>query len=71
MRPLPSGRTCAVNDDMPESQCPKCGVWETDYDGFGVMAHIKPVYPRGCGYCSHPSTLDGYCGICGEVRDDR
>jgi len=54
--------------EVPKSQCPKCGKWELDYDGFGILAHVKPEYPNGCGYCSHPSTLDGKCGICGEER---
>ena len=41
--------------DMPESRCPGCGVWLADFDGFGVLAHVKPAYADGCGYCSHPS----------------
>jgi len=57
----------------PRAQCPGCGKWVDDHDGFGVLAHIKPTYPDGCGYCSHPSR-DGddqgnmVCGICGDVR---
>jgi len=43
--------------------CPKCGTILDDHDGFGCLAHGK------CGYCSHPSTLDGFCGICGVFVD--
>lgn len=59
-------------DDMPTATCPRCKAEVEDFDGFGVLAHIKPAYPDGCGYCSHPSR-DGdgkgnwVCGICGEV----
>lgn len=49
--------------DTPQTQCPKCGAWLDDHDGFGVLAHGK------CGYCSHPSSLDGVCGICGKLRE--
>ncbi len=49
------------------SLCPKCGAWVPDFDGFGVLAHIRPVHPDGCGYCSHPSRDDGVCGICSHV----
>lgn len=54
----------------PRAQCPACGKWVDDHDGFGVLAHIKPAYPDGCGYCSHPSIdyddegVIGTCGIC-------
>ena len=58
---------------MPEFQCPRCNTWLPDYDGFGVLAHTKPAYTDGCGYCKHPSrdkTAAGWvCGICGDVRD--
>lgn len=49
--------------DTPQTQCPKCGHWVDDHDGFGVLAHGT------CGFCSHPSTLDGICGICGECHE--
>lgn len=49
--------------EIPQTQCPKCGTWLDDHDGFGVLAHGK------CGYCCHPSTIDGTCGICGALRD--
>ena len=51
--------------DVPQSQCPQCGRWEPDLDGFGILAHVKPAYPAGCGYCEHPSIDGGVCGICG------
>ena len=50
-------------DDFPRTQCPKCGEWVEDADGFGVLRHEK------CGYCAHPSchgTTDGWvCDVCG------
>ena len=48
-----------------QMQCPRCGRWEPDFDGFGMLAHTRPAYPEGCGYCSHPSPDDGVCNICG------
>ncbi len=54
--------------EVPEAQCPKCGAWVPDYDGFGVLFHLRPEHKDGCGYCAHPSTTDGKCGICGEDR---
>jgi hypothetical protein len=62
-RDKPSAET---QHDMPEMQCPQCGAVLPDFDGFGVLAHTKPAYPDGCGYCSHPSRDDGVCGICGD-----
>ncbi len=52
--------------DQPMMVCPRCGVEEPDYDGFGMLAHIKPAFEKGCGYCSHPTRTDGICGICGD-----
>lgn len=51
--------------EYPKTQCPKCGEWIEDMDGFGVLAH------KACGYCSHPSQDgdgegDFICGICGQ-----
>ena len=57
------------DDDLPESQCPRCGRWEIDHDGFGILAHTKPAYEHGCGYCSCPSRMDGVCGICGKRKE--
>ncbi|NIR28730.1 MAG: hypothetical protein GWN84_05320 [Gammaproteobacteria bacterium] len=54
-----------LDEDMPRAQCPRCGRWEWDYDGFGILAHCTPGYEHGCGYCSHPAIDDGVCGICG------
>jgi hypothetical protein len=61
-------------DDMPMMMCHKCGAEHPDFDGFGFLAHTKPAYPDGCGWCSHPSrdsTPEGWmrCGICGDVDD--
>lgn len=62
-----------MNDEQPTMTCPKCKAELPDFDGFGVLAHTKPAYPDGCGYCSHPSR-DGdaagnmVCGICGDVE---
>lgn len=52
--------------EIDRTQCPECGAWVEDHDGFGVLAHTKPVYPDGCGYCCHPSRDGGICGICGD-----
>lgn len=61
--------------DMPTMNCPRCGAEHPDFDGFGFIAHTKPAYADGCGWCSHPSrdgTPEGgwKCGICGDVRKD-
>lgn len=61
-----------TTDDMPEMTCPRCGAEHPDFDGFGFVAHTKPAYPDGCGWCSHPSRdgrPDGsmVCGICGDA----
>jgi rubrerythrin len=53
--------------DQPDMQCPKCGAILPDFDGFGFLAHTKPEYPDGCGYCTHPSRDDGVCNICGDA----
>lgn len=63
------------DDGMPTMRCPRCGAEHPDYDGFGFIAHTKPAYADGCGWCSHPSrdgTPEGgwKCGICGDVRKD-
>lgn len=65
----------AATDETPEAQCPRCGEWVPDFDGFGVLAHATDAEPvRWC--CSHP-TRDGdgkgnmVCGICGDVRAPR
>ena len=52
-------------DEVPQSQCPKCKKWVDDHDGFGVLAHDE------CGYCSHPSSQGDdtgrmICDICGK-----
>jgi hypothetical protein len=46
--------------ETPQTQCPKCGEWLDDLDGFGVLRHEK------CGYCSHPSVDDGECNLCDQ-----
>lgn len=61
------GRT--MNETV-QTQCPKCGEWEDDEDGFGVLSHIGEGYRKPCGYCSHPSSDGGVCGICGKVDAD-
>lgn len=45
----------------PEMQCPQCGGWIPDYDGFGVLYHAL------CGYCTHPSIIDNVCDCCGQI----
>jgi len=54
------------NDDQPTMTCPRCKAELPDYDGVGVLAHIKPVYADGCGYCRHASRDDGVCNYCGD-----
>lgn len=54
-----------TDDEQPTIACPACGREEPDFDGF-LLAHVKPAYEHGCGWCSHPSVDDGVCGICGE-----
>jgi len=56
---------CAGADagEVPETQCPKCGAWIPDFDGFGVLAHLGPY---GCGYCKHASITGGVCSFCGK-----
>jgi hypothetical protein len=63
----------AAGDGIPTMMCPQCKREEPDFDGFGMLAHTKPAYPNGCGYCTHPSRNgDGkgnwVCGICGDVE---
>jgi hypothetical protein len=66
----------ALGDDMPTMHCPQCKAEHPDFDGFGMVAHTKPAYPDGCGYCTHPSRDGTYkdgalhwrCGICGDVQ---
>ncbi len=62
-----------MTDDQPMMTCPQCKREEPDFDGLGMLAHTKPAYEHGCGYCSHPGR-DGdgkgnmVCGICGDVE---
>lgn len=44
---------------MDKSQCPNCGEWVEDLDGFGVLRHEK------CGFCKHSSIDGGRCTMCG------
>jgi hypothetical protein len=53
---------------QPMAACPSCGVHEPDYDGFGILAHLKPAYLNGCGYCSHPARKDDVCELCGDIQ---
>lgn len=56
-------------NDMPLVPCPRCGRLEEDFDGFGILAHTKPAYEHGCGYCSHPARAGDVCEICGEYNN--
>jgi hypothetical protein len=63
------------SDEQPMMRCPRCGAEHPDFDGFGFVAHTKPAFADGCGYCSHPARLaatDGtsVCEICAEVRQE-
>jgi hypothetical protein len=53
------------DEQTPKTQCPRCGEWIEDHDGFGVLAH------KECGYCCHPSGDLDTCGICGGSMDDK
>lgn len=55
---------------IPMVKCPRCGAMIEAHDGFGVLAHVKPGDPDGCGYCTHPSRTGGVCSICGDVEND-
>jgi hypothetical protein len=48
--------------ETPETQCPRCGEWIVDHDGFGVLRH------EACNYCSHISRTGGVCELCGDVQ---
>ena len=53
--------------EQPTLTCPRCGVEQEDFDGFGFMAC------EACHYCTHPSRDGnslGYmiCGICGDAE---
>ncbi len=69
---------CLCSDDYPMMRCPRCKAEHPDHDGFGFIAHTKPAYADGCGWCSHPSrdgaVIDGVmqwkCGICGDLKKD-
>lgn len=52
----------ALDDEVPQSLCPKCRQWQDDFDGFGVLKCVH------CDYCSHASITDGVCGLCGANR---
>lgn len=50
----------------PQSQCPACGAWQDDPDGFGVN------YCDACRYCRHASGIAHdrkriVCDTCGQV----
>ena len=42
-----------VSSQKPMLRCPRCGVWLPGEKGV-VVSHLRPRYPKGCGYCSHP-----------------
>ncbi len=50
--------------NMPESRCPKCGDWVSNWDGLPVASHDI------CGYCSHGTQEEKegrmICSWCGE-----
>ncbi len=45
-----------------KSQCLRCREYVDDPDDVGVLAHLAE--DSGCGYCSHPSFVDGSCTLC-------
>ena len=46
-------------EECTETQCPKCGKWQEDMDGFGVLF-------CECGYCAHTARSGGKRELCGE-----
>lgn len=62
------------DEDMPTMTCPRCRAELPDFDGFGVLAHTKPAYADGCGFCVHAgkSLTDGRwaCDYCGDAEDE-
>lgn len=55
-------------DDFQDTMtCPRCSAVHPDFDGFGMVAHTKPAYADGCGYCTHPMRTGDVCTICGDV----
>lgn len=59
----------ADDNEMPTMTCPQCKREEPDFDGFGMLAHVKPAYEHGCGYCTHASITGGVCDYCGSNRE--
>ena len=56
----------SIPKEGPQVQCPACGQWQPDYDGFGFLACDY------CGYCKHPCATgdadgDMVCDICGYI----
>jgi hypothetical protein len=43
-------------------ECPRCGAAQEDFDGFGVL------HCPACGFCVHPSFMDGRCNFCGDLE---
>jgi hypothetical protein len=60
----------ATNCTQPTMTCPRCGAEHPDFDGFGFVAHTKPAYADGCGWCSHPMYTGDVCEICGQKLDE-
>lgn len=59
-----------VSASMPTATCPQCHTEVEDFDGFGVLEHLKPEHADGCGYCSHydcegTDSNDVVCRLCG------
>jgi hypothetical protein len=59
----------AMNEQQAPDQtiCPKCGEWNDDWDGFGVLKCSR------CDFCAHPSRDahdrgEWVCGLCGDVE---
>jgi hypothetical protein len=62
-----------VDSSTPTMRCPGCGAVHQDFDGLGFIAHTRPVYADGCGWCSHPVQtniwqLGSRCTLCGHVE---
>lgn len=53
-----------MSDEIDMMTCPGCGAIEPDHDGMGMIAHTRPAYANGCGYCTHPALRGDECEIC-------
>lgn len=69
LKPKPqASEATPMDDNQPTMTCPQCKREEPDFDGFGMLAHTKPAYEHGCGYCTHAGRTGGVCDYCGDTE---